>query len=363
MDDVRVVMDAAGSSRATLVSYLEGARLALLFAATYPERVDGLVLVDPWVRLTRSDEHPWGLGPDDVRTSIGEIARRWGDRDFFHERFQEVFSTHANDAELEEWWIRHMRRGATPASAAAWQRGVAGADVTEVLSSVAAPVVVIRVRESDERVHYLTDRLADARIINAVGAAVTPFGAAEEQVLAELEGLISGDEPVPTHRVLTTVLFTDVVRSTTRASALGDRHWAQLLERHHALVRRELARHRGSEVDTAGDGFFASFDGPGRAIRCAEAIIDGVRELGLDVRAGVHTGECEIAAGKIAGNAVVIGARVAALAHPGEVLATRTVKDLVAGSDISFEDRGEHELAGVPGSWRLYATFAGRLPD
>jgi class 3 adenylate cyclase len=354
MDDIRAVMDAAGSGHALLVSFLEGARLALLFAATYPERVDGLVLVDPWARLLRSEEHPWGDRPEDVRAWVSEVTRRWGDRDFFHEEFERHFPD--GDSQLEEWWIHHMRRGASPAAAAAWYRGIVSADVTDILSSVRVPVVVVRVNQPEERIRYLTDRLADVRIVDAAGSPVSPFGAANEQVLAEIEALASDARLPSTDGVLTSVLFTDVVRSTARASALGDRAWADLLERHHALVRRELARHRGHEMDTAGDGFFATFDGPGRAIRCAEAVIEGLGALGLDVRAGVHTGECEVAAGKVAGIAVVIGARVATLAEPGEVLATSTVKDLVAGSDISFAERGEHELKGVPGSWRVYAA-------
>jgi class 3 adenylate cyclase len=223
---------------------------------------------------------------------------------------------------------------------------------------VRVPVVVIRVRAPMERIRYLTERLPDARIIDEEGAGVTPFGAAETRVLAELEALASGAAPAPKDRVLTTVLFTDIVESTARAAAVGDREWADLIERHHALVRRELARHRGSEVDTAGDGFFATFDGPGRAIRAAEAISASVRPLGVEIRAGIHTGECEVAAGKVAGIAVVLGARVAALAGPGEVLATSTVRDLVAGSDILFEDRGEHQLKGVPGQWRVFAVVA-----
>jgi class 3 adenylate cyclase len=202
----------------------------------------------------------------------------------------------------------------------------------------------------------MTQRLPDARSIEAKGVPVNPFGAAEELVLAQLEALATEVEPAAADRVLTTVLFTDLVNSTLRASELGDRAWAELLERHHALVRRELARYRGTEVDTAGDAFFATFDGPGRAIRCAVAIVDGLRDVGLDVRAGIHTGECEYAAGKVTGISVVVGARVGALANAGEVLTTSTVKDLVAGSDISFEERGEHSLKGIPGSWRVYSV-------
>jgi class 3 adenylate cyclase/alpha-beta hydrolase superfamily lysophospholipase len=357
MDDVRAVMDAAGSSHAVLTAYLEGARLALLCAATYPERVEGLLLVDPYVRLMRSDDHPWGERPEDVRTTVSEVTRRWGDRAYFEESFQQSFPDLSDDEQFEEWWIRHMRRGASPAAAAAWYRGITSADVTDILSSVRVPVVVIRVRAPAERIRYLTDRLADPRVVDAVGTAVSPFGAAEEQVLAELEALAADFPRLPADRVLTTVLFTDIADSSARAAVLGDRAWADLLERHHALVRRELARHGGKEVDTAGDGFFATFDGPGRAIRCAKAVIDGVRPFGLDVRAGVHTGECDVAAGKVAGIAVVAGARVVASAKPGEVLCTSTVKDLVAGSEISFEDRGEYELKGVPDRWRLYAVL------
>jgi class 3 adenylate cyclase len=260
--------------------------------------------------------------------------------------FQKSYPNLVSSAELEEWWLRHIRRGASPAAAAAWFRGIMSADVTDILSSVHVPVVVVRLSAPEERIRYLTRRLTDARIVEPEGATVTPFGSAEEFELTEIEALASGVAPVGTDRVLTTVLFRDIVESTSRAAALGDRAWADLIEQHHALVRRELARHRGKEVDTAGDGVFATFDGPGRAVRCAEAIIAGVRPLGIEVRAGIHTGECEVAAGKVAGIAVVVGARVAALASPGQILATSTVKGLVAGSDILFEEQGEYELKG-----------------
>ena len=318
MDDVRAVMDAAESSHAILAAFGEGARLALLFAATYPERVDALLLVDPYVRLMRSSEHPWGPRPEDVRAHVEEVFRRWGDRSYCRELFERGYPDRTYDEQVEEWWVRHVRRGASPGAAATWYRGIVSADVTDILSSVRAPVVVVRLGVPEERIHYLTDRLADVRIIDAHGTAVVPFGGqVEEIMLAELEALTSGAAPLPPDRVLTTVLFTDIVDSSVRATALGDRAWADLLERHHALVRHELARHQGKEVDTAGDGF-ATFDGPGRAIRCAHAVIEGARQLNLELRAGVHTGECEVAAGKVAGIAVVVGARIAALAEPGK---------------------------------------------
>jgi class 3 adenylate cyclase len=355
MDDVRAVMDAAESSHAILVAFEEGARLALLFAATNPERVDALVLGDPFVRLLRSDEHPWGGRQEDVRARVEEASRHWGDRSFCRDLFHKAYPGATYDEEMEEWWVWHVRRGASPGAAASWYRGVWSADVTDALSSVRVPVVAVRFRIPEERIRYLTDRLADARIVDVPDPLAVPFaGAGMERLLAQLEVLASGAAPSPPDRVLATVLFTDIVESTARASELGGRAWADLLERHHSLVRRELALHRGIEVDTAGDGFFATFDGPGRAIRCAQAIITAVAPLGIAVRAGVHTGECEIAGGKVVGVAVVVGARVAALARPGEVLATSTVKDLVAGSDLTFEARGARELKGA-GEWSLYA--------
>ena len=354
MDDVRAVMDAAGSSHAILNASNEGARLALLFAATHPERVDALLLFDPYVRFGYTSEHPWGNTPEEARALVVEVSRRWGDRDLMTEMFRRTWPD-SDDPEVEDWWVRYMRRGASPGAAAAWYRGTPSADVTDILPSVRAPVVVIRVTAPMERIRYLTDRLPDARVIDKEGAPILPFGTAEETVLAELEALASRAPPPPADRVLTTVLFTDIVDSTVRAAALGDRAWADLLERHHAVVRGELARYRGTEIDTAGDGFFATFDGPGRAIRCAQAIIAAVQPLGIEVRAGVHTGECEIAVGKVAGVAVVAGARVAALAGPGEVLATSTVKDLVAGSDLTFEPHGTRDLKGL-GEWQLYVA-------
>ena len=356
MDDVRAVMEAAGSQRATILAGFEGARLAVMFAATYPERTEGLVLVDPEARTLRTPDYPWGETEEEHRAGLVDIAARWGTREFLEEMLRDGNAVLADDPAHLEWWITNQRRGASPATALAWFRMIADADVTDVLSTVRVPTVVIRAFLPAEQIRYVSDRIAGARFLDADAEhGHIPRSRARGIVLGELEAMGTGAQPEE-DRVLASVLFTDLVGSTERAAAAGDRAWKDVLERHHALVRRELARHRGMEVDTAGDGFFATFDGPARAIRCARAIGEAVRELGLEVRAGIHTGECEVAAGKVAGIAVSIGARVSALAQPGEVLVSSTVKDLVAGSGIEFEDRGERELKGVPGRWRLYAV-------
>src|ERR671931_2336394 len=310
MDDIRAVMDAAGSERAVLWSGHEGTRSALLFAATYPERTTGLVLLEPSVRGMATPDYPWAPTEKEWRHRLAEVRASWGRRDYFEVLLREWVPTKAGDEEFTDWYVEHMRRSLSPGAALSFFRTWMDADVHEQT-----------IRETE-------------RFVTGVG------------------GL---EEP---ERILTTVLFTDIVGSTERAAQLGDRAWRELIARHHAAVRSEIARFRGQEIDTAGDGVFASFDGPARAIACARAIRRILGDLGLDIRAGVHTGECELDGGKPRGIAVHIGARVAHQAAPGEVLVSSTVKDLVAGSGLEFEDRGAHELKGVPGEWRLYAVAA-----
>ena len=360
MDDIRAVMDAAGSERAVLWAAQEGSRIALLFAATYPERTTALVLYDPTARGLWAPDYPWAPSEDDWRQELREIRERWGDRDYLVERAHRLSPVGAQNPEWLDWFVRYMRRSASPAEAVAFHRMSMDGDVREVLGAVRAPTLVLNRPAMRDEAAYVTDRVAGARRVEVEGLqdnfswADPPHNAVLLSETHEfLETLSAPREP---DRVLATVLFTDIVGSTTRAAELGDAAWRELLGRHHTLVRGELVRYRGEELDTAGDGFFAAFDGPGRAIECACAIRDALRALDLEIRAGLHTGECERVDGKLGGIAIPTGARIAALAEPGEVLVSSTVRDLVAGSGISFEERGAHELKGVPGEWRLYAV-------
>ena len=365
MDDIRAVMDAAGSERAVLIGLGEGGPLAMLFTATYPERTHALVLINTTPRFVRSPEMPWLPTRAESEKDIEEMVRTWGDREAAAERFGRG-SPNATPDE-RQGFARVTRLSVSPGAAAAYLRLNLDVDVTDVLPLIRRPTLVMQrteiagidVRES----RYLVDHIGGARLVELPGNDFAPQIGDTDQLLRELEDFvsrISAGEPweAEPDRVLATVLFTDIVGSTTRAAELGDRAWRELLESHHELVRRQLGRFRGQEVDTAGDGFFALFDGPARAIRCACAIRECLRELDLDVRAGLHTGECERDGENVTGIAVHIGARVAALAEPGEVLVSRTVKDLVAGAGIELEDRGDHDLKGITGAWSLFAVKA-----
>ena len=360
MDDVRAVMDAAGSERAVLSGGGEGARMEALFAATYPERVSGLSLVNPSAKGLRTPDYPWALTEDEWRRLLRDVENGWGTQEFSDRLLREQMPTVADDEEFRAWWVTYLRRSLSPGAAVAYYRMMMESDVSDVLGLVRAPTLVLHRDDQAGPAEYFVERIPHSRRIELPGLRDDHAWVRPESigvVFRETERLVAevgrAQEP---DRILATILFTDVVGSTERAAELGDQHWREVLERYHALVRRELARHRGQEVDTAGDGVFASFDGPARAIRCACAIRDAVRTLGLELRSGLHTGECELASGKLAGIAVHTGARVAAEARAGEVLVTQTVKDLVAGSGLEFEDRGMRELKGLPDEWCLYAV-------
>jgi class 3 adenylate cyclase len=364
MDDIRAVMDAAGSQRAAVMGVSEGGLLAVLFGATYPERTAALVLYGTGASYRRTDDYPWAGTPEDFERAARTREQRWGDADYFEEMIRAFAPSIADDPEVRRWWARYARTSASPHDAAQLARMNAHLDVRHALPTLQAPTLVLHWR--DEQVfelpeaQYLADHIPDAELVVLEGADHAWF-VNPEPIAREIERFLTGIwqrgewDAVEPDRVLATILFTDIVESTAKAAELGDARWRELLQQHHALVRRQLARFQGREVDTAGDGFFASFDGPARAIRCADAITKGVGELGLSVRAGLHTGECEAVDGKIGGIAVHIGARVAKEAGPGEVLVSGTVRDLVAGSGLEFEERGVAELKGVPGEWRLYA--------
>jgi class 3 adenylate cyclase len=355
MDDVRAVMDAAGSLRAVVVATFEAAAMAMVYAATYPERVAGLVLYCPIAKGVRSPDYPWAWSEEKFAHEIDQIRTRWGDRDLAAEDLRAWAPSVADDPDMQEWWARVMRFGASPGAAVVIMRMVMSIDVRDVLPAIRVPTLVAYRDFTRGEAVYISERIPNARRVEIPGPDTlfwTARGLAAE-IVAFARSIRGEPEP---ETVLATILFTDIVGSTERAVELGDRAWAELVQRHHAVVRTQLDRFRGRELDTAGDGFFAAFDGPIRAIRCATTIEDSVRDLGLEVRAGLHTGECETVGEKLGGIAVNIGARVAAKAQAGEVLVSSTVKDLVAGSGLAFEDRGRHELKGIPGEWQLYAV-------
>lgn len=365
MDDVRAVMDAVGSRRAAFYGLSEGAAMSILFAATYPERTAALVVRSCSPRTMWAPDFPWGRRDEAYRREVNQALQVFGERAEAREAVR-ALGMH-NDDEVEAF-IDYIRYGTSPGMLAALYRMNKEIDIRHVLSAVGVPTLVLHGSEDQivpvEAGAYTARRIRSARFVEMPGMGHLALGAGA-RIQAEVERFLTdvwqagGWEDTEHDRMLATVLFTDIVESTAKAVELGDRQWSELLERHNTLVRRQLLRFRGREIDTAGDGFFATFDGPARAIRCACAITDGVRELGLSIRAGLHTGECEIADSNVAGIAVHTGARVAAQAGADEVLVSNTVKDLVAGSGIKFIDRGAHELKGIPGQWRLFAVDRG----
>jgi pimeloyl-ACP methyl ester carboxylesterase len=358
MDDVRAVMDAAGSDRAALFGYSEGGPLAVLFAATYPQRVRALALYGTYAKRTGpEDDYPWCETAEERAAYVEAVEREWGvEADFSR-------MAPSGDDALKKWWMARARASASPGSARDLVVMNSQADIRGVLPTVQAPTLVIH-RTGDRDAHveegrYLAEHIPGARFVELPGDTHVPFWEPDD-VVDEVEEFLTGVRPARvTERVLATILFTDLVGSTERARVLGDHAWAELLDRHHELVRRELSRFGGDEIDTAGDGFLALFDGPARAIRCALAIRQGLAGLGLDVRAGVHTGEVERSgSGRPRGISVHTGARIAAAGSAGDVLVSTTTRDLVAGSGLVFEDRGELELKGI-GPRRVYAAKEG----
>jgi pimeloyl-ACP methyl ester carboxylesterase len=357
MDDIRAVMDAVGLERASLFGFSEGGSLAMLFAATYPHRTASLVLWGSFGSMVRRPDYPWGLTEEQIEQAARAYGERWGTGVALS-----AFSpTRGDDAAARAWWARFQRLAASPGAAVALLRMNAEIDVRGALSAISAPTLVLHRRQdviaAVEHGRYLAEHIPGARLVEFEGADHWPWVGDAAPIVEEIEEFLTGTRHGPEpERALATVLFTDIVGSTERAAQLGDRTWRELLQRHDAMVRDALARHRGREVKTTGDGFLATFDGPARAIRGACAIRNNARDLLLEVRAGLHTGECELMGDDIGGLGVHIGARVAALAKPSEVLVSRTVTDLVAGAGIAFEPRGTHQLKGVPGDWELFAV-------
>jgi class 3 adenylate cyclase len=357
LDDIVAVMDEVRSKQAVLLGFGGGGSLSMLFAATYPERTSGLVLVNSFPRLTHAPDYEWGRAAPLEDEVLHVMRTGWGRGVLL----DVVAPSKVGDERFRQWWARYQRLGSSPGTILRVRRMLDDFDVRDVLPSIRIPTLVLHRADNTfvrvEHGRYLAEHIPAARYVEVPGSDYFAFLGNAEVFLEEIESFIKGISRAPeADRVVTTVLFTDIVGSTQLASELGDRPWAELLSRHHAVVRGELERFRGQEVDTAGDGFFATFDGPARAVRCASAIVENVRSLGLETRAGLHTGEVEIVDGARRGVAVHIGQRILAQAGGGQVLVSSTVKDLVAGSGLEFEERGAAELKGVPGEWRLYAV-------
>lgn len=357
MDDVRAVMDAVGSEFAALFGYSEGGTMCALFAATHPSRTSALIMSGAFARRTRAPDYAWGRTEEQHQAFLDQIEREWGGPFGIDVRAPSM----AHDERFRQWWARLLRASASPRAAATLVRMNAEIDIRQLLPVIQVPTLILH--SANDRVidmgaaRYMAARIPGSKLVELRGTDHLPWGDDSDAILDEIEEFLTGvRHSAEQDRVLATVLFTDIVGATEKAASLGDRRWGDLLDNHHALVRRELARYRGREIDTAGDGFLATFDGPARAVRCACAISDSVQSLGIEVRAGLHTGECEVMGDKLGGISVHIGARVAALARPSEVLVSTTVKDLVAGSALSFQDRGIQSLKGVPGDWRLFAV-------
>jgi class 3 adenylate cyclase len=356
MEDEHVVLDAAGSDRAVLLAAGEGGPMGILFAATYPERTSALVLVSTAASMSQRPGYPWGMPPIVQEKVIVGVQRSYWDRASAEKFIGSITSDEHDQQELE----RLFRYATSPGVVPRLMRASMDVDVRDVLPSVQTPTLVLH-RAQDRMRHvgcgrHLAEEIPGAKYVELPGVETHPWSGDQDALLDEIEEFVTGVRPTPeSNRVLSTILFTDVVSSTEHAAQAGDRRWLELFEQHKRVVRRELDRHRGREVNTTGDGFLATFDGPARAVRCAQAIGEQVRGVGLDVRAGVHTGEIELTRDDVTGIAVHIASRVQAQAGPGEVLVSRTVVDLVAGSGLEFVERGEHELKGVPGRFQLYA--------
>jgi class 3 adenylate cyclase len=358
MDDLRAVMDAADCERAAVVGMSEGGPTALLFAALYPERVSALVLWATFARVAWAPDYPDGIDVQEAEAFMGQIEESWG-----HGRVLPLIGTQdaPDDEATRRRFARYERAAATPAMAAAANRFSLYIDARHALSSISAPTLVIH-RTGDPLINvvhgrYLAEHIPGARLSEYPGDFHESAMGKDEEVLDEIEEFLTGTRHEhEIDRVLKTIMFTDIVGSTEQAVSMGDRRWHDVLDAHDSAVRGQLEQFHGQEVKTIGDGFLAAFDGPARAIRCAQAITDKAADMGLEVRAGLHTGECEARGEDLAGIAVHIGARVGSLAGPSEVLVTSTVRDLVTGSGVEFRDRGTHELRGIPGEWQLLAV-------
>jgi len=356
MDDITAVLQTAGSEHAAIFGVSQGGPAAMLYAATYPARTTGLILYGSYASAYADDGYPWGRSPQWTNEYLNQADQRWGRG--FH--LPQMAPSLVEDRAFQSWWGRFERYVSAPGNAVAFIRSHSQDDVRSVLPTISVPTLVLQRRDDVYRDsghgRFLAEHIPGAKYVELAGHDHLPYVGDQDAILSEVEAFITGNRAAPTpDRVLGTVLFTDIVGSTARLAEVGDRRWSELLQLHHSVVRQQIERFRGQEVNTTGDGFFATFDGPARAIRCALATRDALRSLGLEVRAGLHTGEMEVTETGVTGIAVHIGARVAAVAAPSEVLVTRTVKDLVTGSGYQFADRGTQVLKGVPDSWQLFA--------
>ena len=358
LDDLCVVLDAAGSERAHLIGGATGGTLALLFAATYPQRTASLVVIDSYARGVRDEDYAFAAPQRVVDSWLDWMEEAWGTRAYGAIQVP----SRADDQEYLDWSARARRLTQSPLASRTTLAWSSQLDVRAALSSVQAPTLVMHSAENEivriDAGRHLAEHLPDARFVERKGNDLFLFSpVAAGDVLDHIEEFVTGERPLPDpDRAFATILFTDVVGSTQTLAEIGDERWKQVLDRHDRVVDRELAHFRGRKVGSTGDGVLAAFDGPARAVRCARAIVDAVQPLGIDVRAGLHAGEVEARGNDIGGIAVHIGQRVSALAGPGEVLVSRTITDLVAGSGLQFSDRGEHSLKGVPGTWQLFAV-------
>ena len=358
MEDVHAVMEAAGSERAALFGFSEGGPMSVLFAATYPERTSGLVLYGSYAKRSWAPDYPFAWTSEQWDAFLVQLEATWGKPEG---AVLELWAPSvAHDEQAAKASAAYLRASASPGAAVAVMKMNREIDVRDILPSVRVPTLVVH--RVDERVihidnaRYMASRIPGAKLVELPGIDHMPWIGYLDAIVQETAEFLTGSRhAIEAERVLATVQFTDIVQSTERAVALGDRKWKELLEQFQNTVRTNLQRFRGREIDTAGDGFLAAFDGPARAIRCASAIREGARSQGIEIRAGLHTGECEIIGEKLGGIAVHIGSRVAGKAEPGEIVVSQTVRDLVAGSGLSFSERGTHALKGVPGEWRLYA--------
>lgn len=358
MDDVRAVMDAANSERAVLLGMSEGGPMCILFAATYPERTRSLIILSSYARRVSAPDYPWGTEPQAWTQLTQMLETDFAEATAIGARAPSA----ATDPLLQRQWSKYMRQSASPGTAVRYAKMNGRIDVRPILASIRVPALIMHASRDRtvnvENGKYLARNIESAEYVELDSDDhIAYWTDAADQVVADIRRFVTGQQrDVSVTGVVCTVLFTDIVDSTRIATKLGDVRWKNLIQEHHDMVRRELDTYRGKEIDTAGDGFFASFDGPARAIRCADAIRNAVRALGIEVRCGLHTGECERSGEKLAGIAVHIGARVAGLASPGEILVSQTVRDLVAGSGFEFEPRGAQVLKGVPGEWHLFAV-------
>jgi class 3 adenylate cyclase len=363
MDEMLAVLDAVGSERTALFGVSEGGPLSILFAATYPERVSALALYGSSARLARAPDYDWGLpvGAYDNEKMRQQILDGWGDGALI-----DIFApSYSGDEEMREIWGTFQRRGASPSMGLATLEAIMQIDVRDILPTIAVPTLIMHRRDDRairvESSRYMAERIPHARYVELEGPDHLWFAGDVDSIFDELEEFLTGARPsVVSNRTLATVLFTDIVDSTRTLTEVGDEAWRRLLREHDAVVRDELGRFRGRQIKSLGDGVMATFDGPARAVAGASAIRDRLRRLGISIRAGLHTGECEIIGDDLAGVAVNIAARVSALAGPGEILVSQTVKDLIYGSGIELEDRGAAELKGVPDTWHLFAATGPR---